>query len=164
MITEGSEVVFEGEASSYGPGPGDRGKVLLAHETGAHVSWTTGSRAGEITLERQEDVRVSGKNAIQASLDDSLWLPSEPVTATMSATAVYAQEGAMGVISALDQQGALDSVTEVVESALDTIRHKIATLLDEGVRLDEDARDDVVERLTARAVREVLEDEDEADG
>lgn len=157
-FTDGSQVRYDGPVSAGTPGQGDTGRVMLAFEQGAHVSWRTGALAGQITLVPQSDlVRASPHSlSVEASLADSLWVVSEPEVPT---SALYAEAGIDGVVSSLDDRGALDCLTEVAQEALEAVGHRVSVLIDEqGLALDDEVRQELTSHLVSRAVRDCLTD------
>lgn len=155
-FTDGSEVLYDGPSSAGSPDQGDAGRVVLAFEQGAHVSWRTGSLEGQITLVPQGDLVRASNRTVEASLADSLWIAAEPGVPT---SALYAESGIDGVVASLDDRGALDSLTEVVQEALEVVGHRVSLLIDEqGLALDDEVRQDLTSHLVSRVVRECLAD------
>lgn len=161
-INEGAEVTYRGLAKE-GLSSGDVGTVLLSHDLHAHVSWKTGSKRGEVVMVHTDDLkRVGDYDAtnIKAALADSLWVDS--TTEHHSAPTLYAEGGASGVISDLSARGNVDFLTEVASEAMDSVATRVAQMVDVEVRgLDDEAKDDVVQRLTARLFREMLAGEED---
>lgn len=98
---------------------GDQGTVLATAGVGRHVMWSTGSRAGAVTLIHEGDLAAAARSmGVEASLDDSLVVGSIAVTA---AREVYETEGATGLLNLMNTEGHLSSFAGYAEDALDQV-------------------------------------------
>jgi hypothetical protein len=146
MITQGSRVVFDGYASA-GLEPGDAGDVLQVSGSIIHVTWRTGSRAGQVLrvdgldltgadstplvatayVEPDDDDLLSYTGTldqtVEGHLDDSLDVGLMPVHAV--ARSVYEDYGPEAVVDAMAATGALDVFPEIALDVLHGVEHRI---------------------------------------
>lgn len=98
---------------------GDTGKVLSAGPTGSHVMWSTGARAGDVTLTLNNDLVVSRR---ATSHDDSLDSGGLVATAVRQ---VYDRQGARGLLSSLDSEGHLSAMADMATTAIQSLATSI---------------------------------------
>jgi hypothetical protein len=121
MTTEGPR---EGEYVAYvGEGDDDlavddRGKVLSAAGMGSHVLWSTGKRAGEITLTRNHDLVVRRA----ARYDDDL---DSGVLVSIAVRDVYDRQGDRGLLRALADEGHFACFTPVAVEAVRLVAQRL---------------------------------------
>lgn len=122
---DGQRVSYIGFEQS-GLGLGDQGKVVSASGTGSHVKWATGSRAGSITLENNDDLALTGaansRTAVADELSDSLEFGSLIRVAVRD---VYDAQGEVGLINALNEAGHLASLAQVAEDAFNGVAQSV---------------------------------------
>ena len=114
MPREGQRVAFCGY-----PGDGlaidDRGKVLSRSEGSCHVLWTSGSRAGDVTLVLDDD--LVGVTAAAHTYDD---LDSGRLV-SISVRRVFDGGGKVALLNALNEEGHLASFATIAEEALQAV-------------------------------------------
>lgn len=142
---------------------GDHGKVLVADGEIAHVMWTTGSRAGTVTITEAELLTGSSdyEMTVSGSLDDSLEVGG---LVAFSARNVYDEGGASGLLDMMAVNGHLSGFLDIAEEALGLVAHRIRH--DPSIRvitagLDEDEAETLVRVASAALIRDAFSVDEE---
>lgn len=103
---------------------GDHGSVLArADDESAHVMWSTGALAGQVTLEFDSDlVGVGQRGHIEAAIDDSLEVGGFVVEGVRQ---IYDVGGATGLLNAMAEGGHLAAFGDIAEGAVEFISGQI---------------------------------------
>lgn len=115
---EGQRVAYCGDGD-HGLQVGDRGKVLSAAGNHSHVMWTTGARSGEVTLTDNLGL-VTSTHAAQ-TYDD---LDAGSLV-TIAVRDVYDNEGGVGLLNALNEEGHLATFAPIAEDAVSMVAGRI---------------------------------------
>lgn len=142
---------------------GDRGKVLVADGELSHVMWSTGSRAGEVTLTPNEVLVASAgyEVTVEGSLDDSLELGG---IVSFSSRQVWDESGPVGLLNAMVENGHLASFLDIAEDALGLVVHRIrhdASFRAMAAELDEDEAETLVRTAAAALIRDAFAADEE---
>lgn len=143
---DGSRVSYVGDGE-HDLAIGDEGKVLSSGATGSHVMWTTGKRAGDVTLTLNWDLVVTKAATRNDSLDSGGLV-------TTAVRQVYERQGARGVLSALDSEGHLAPMVDLAETAIASLTATIRrdpSMREVLASLDEEEGSELV-HLTAQAL------------
>lgn len=145
MISDGSEVAFVGPQTEGSAAPGDEGRVLVADDIAAHVSWRTGSLATQVSVVYVSDLSLreaaparTAKSHVRESLD----LPQDPEEALDD----LADQGHMGRLSVLAEEAS--SWVEARVRGMDSINRHASLSGDQ---------DGFVRAASRRVLREALE-------
>lgn len=164
-LHDGQLVSYAG-ADGYEEGfVGDRGKVLVADGEISHVMWSTGSRAGEVTL-TSNDVLVAAAafiGEVEGSLDDSLEVGG---LAAFSSRQVWDEVGPVGLLNTMVEGGHLASFLDIAEDALGLVVHRIrhdASFRVITAELDEDEAEKLVRTAAAALIRDAFTADEEED-
>jgi hypothetical protein len=154
-VHDGQKVVYAGSPGTLLPG--DEGTMLASEATYAHVLWTTGALAGQVTLAEHGDLdTVAVRGPIEASLDDSLEVGSLHV---ISARDAYDEGGADAVVGQLAYNGQLSMLMAEAEEG---IAHVVASvrhspyLQQVAAQLDEAEMDELARVTSAVLIKELL--------
>lgn len=142
---------------------GDHGKVLVADGEIAHVMWTTGSRAGTVTITESELLTGSAEYemSVSGSLDDSLDVGG---LTSFSSREVWDESGPVGLLNTMVETGHLASFLDIAEEALGLVSHRIrhdASIRVITAELDEDEAETLVRKAAAALIRDAFTDEDD---
>jgi hypothetical protein len=127
FLAEGSRVSYVGDEDN-GLHVGDTGKVLSAAGSGSHVLWSTGSRAGDITLEHNMSLVANGQ--AEFSYDDNLYAGQ---LVSIAVRDVYVTQGYVGLLNAMNDEGHFATFAPIAEEA---VRH-VATKIREDASIKE---------------------------
>jgi hypothetical protein len=149
VVNDGDEVFYSGYERA-GALVGDHGQVLASSGSAAHVKWSTGARAGSVSLEHQDDLEP--RRATRSLLADSLEYGELQVAAARSR---YDEAGPQGVLSMLAEDGHLMAFAEIAEEALAMVAYRVRH--DPSVRaatasLDDDEGEQVVRAASAALI------------
>lgn len=115
---EGEVVAYAGEGDD-GLAVDDRGKVLSAAGSGSHVMWSTGQRAGEITLTSNMDLIALRRPAVRDDSFESSGIVAFAVRDT------YDRRGEAGLVNALIEEGHFATLVPVAEEALQLVSSRL---------------------------------------
>lgn len=127
-LYEGQRVAYVGHDDGE-HSLGDLGVVLSAGEAGSHVKWTTGARAGAISLVSNLDVAAQGRS-----------VEPEVVGVALHVQSMFDRRGARGLVSALLDEGVIDLagvLDEVMGSLASRVRQD-PVVAEVVAHLDED--------------------------
>jgi hypothetical protein len=154
--------VHDGQPVSYSgtPGtlqPGDEGTVLATEPTYAHILWTTGVLAGQVTPHSNEELKpIAVRNHIEASLDDSLEVGSLQV---VSARDAYDEGGPAAVVDQLASYGQLAMLMDDAQQTYAQFVAQVRTspyMAHLAAQLDEGELETVVQTTSSALLRELL--------
>lgn len=115
---EGQRVSYVGDGD-HGLQIGDRGKVLSSAESShSHVMWTTGARAGEVTIIRNFDLVTSSTEPSYDDLDAGSLV-------TIAVRDTFDSRGHVGLLNALNEEGHLSTFASIAEEAIQTVAASI---------------------------------------
>lgn len=117
MIREGSRVAYVGDGDD-GLVPGDQGKVLANAGQANHVMWSTGVRAGEVTLTHEHDLVCQRQAARYEDLESGSLV-------TISVRNTWDRAGAVGLLNALNEEGHLATFAPIAEEAIRMVASRI---------------------------------------
>jgi hypothetical protein len=122
MLREGQKVAYTGPANE-GLILGDHGRLLVLASGSAHVSWETGTLAGQITPVALYDLSPARSvMTVQSDLDDSLDVAGITLVAARD---LYDADGEVGVINAMAESGHLAAFQDIAEDALALVASRV---------------------------------------
>jgi len=162
-VRDGQSVTYSGADGYDELFVGDRGKALVVEGAVAHVMWTTGSRAGDVTITDIEVLSGSGdyEITVAGSLDDSLEVGG---LVAFSARQVWDEEGPVGLLNTMVEHGHLASFLDIAEEALGLVAHRIrhdASIRAITANLDEDEAEVMVRTAAAALIRDAFSADEE---
>lgn len=116
-IPEGARVSYVGDGDDD-LAVGDKGKVLSAAGSGSHVLWSSGARAGDITLTANMDL-ISSRTV---DYDDSL---DTGCLVSVAVRETYDRGGEAALLNALNEEGHLATFAPFAEEALQMVASRI---------------------------------------
>lgn len=150
---DGARVSYVGEGDDE-LAIGDVGKVLDAGPTGSHVMWSTGARAGDVTLTLNGDLVVNRRTA--ASYSDSL---DSGQIVTTAVRQVYDRQGARGLIASLDMEGHLAPMVDMATAAIQSLAVNIRrdpSMQEVLAQLEDDEGSEIVHLAAVALMREAF--------
>ncbi len=163
-VRDGQIVSYSGvDGFHEGLVPGDQGKVLVSDSRVAHVLWSTGSLAGDVSIVDHEDLRTGSAMTVEGSLDDSLEVGG---LTTFSSRQVWDESGPVGLLNTMVENGHLASFLDIAEEALGIVAHRIrhdASIRAIAAELDDEETEVLVRTAAAALIRDAFApDEEEA--
>jgi hypothetical protein len=137
---------------------GDKGTVVSADVSGSHVNWTTGQRVGSICLVNNDDLAPfsAARTSIQDELADSLAYGS---LVSIAVRDVFDAEGESGLITAMNEEGHLASLSYIAEDAITSVAAQIRNSPSFGAvlgQLEPDEADALVAAAAVSLLRDAL--------
>jgi hypothetical protein len=163
-VHDGQIVSYAGDEGHDDLFVGDRGKVLVADGPVAHVLWSTGARAGEVTISEVEALSGSQPDmTVNASLDDSLEVGG---LVAFSSRQVMDERGVSGLLDIMAEAGHLSGFLDIAEEAIGIVAHRIrhdASIRAITAELDDYEAEALVRTAAAALIRDAFSvDEEEA--
>lgn len=158
MVVEGASVSFTG-LDEGDLRQGDRGRVLSVSGPVAHIMWTTGSCADQVSPVYDSDLVLVGSLETDA-LADSLDVGA---LATFSARQVFDSGGEAAVINEMAEAGSLTVFAAIAEDALSMVASRIradSSFRDVMADLEDDEAEAVLRMASICLVRDAFSVED----
>ena len=147
-LCEGQRVAYVGHDED-GYTLGDLGVVLSAGESGSHIKWTTGQRAGSISLVSNLDVAAQGRS-----------IEPEVQQVALHVQSMFDRRGARGLVTALMDEGVID-LTGVLDEVMGSLASRVRqdpTVQEVVAHLDEDDAEAFVGATVASLLDQMREE------
>lgn len=158
MHADEARVIYQGDPTPQGLAGGETGRVLVGDERNAHVMWSTGSRAGQVDVIRQDDLtsQTDTDARVAAYVSDSI------AVADLGST--FDAEGAEAVLAQMMEEGSLSRLTLITEEVVEWIATRVRTLgpIREAAAILGDGADDLVDAAVSQVLRDATESMEEA--
>jgi hypothetical protein len=158
MIFEGSQVSYTGLDGSD-LCQGDQGRVLSVDGAVAHVMWTTGTCASQVSPVYDSDlISLAAVDGVSDSLQDSLDVSS---LVSFSVRQTFDSGGEVAVLNEMAEAGSLAVFGAIAEDALALVTSRIradAAFHTVVAELDEDEAESVLRLASICLVRDAFAD------